>query len=135
MQIDIFDHDLLVIPCHVNGDHWTCVAVDFRLKQVQYYDSCGRRGDPVFDAIRQYLSNEHLHKKLVVFDFEGWANVLINGPRQENGSDCGVFVCQMVENLSRGVLPPFEFSQKDAEFLRKSMILHIGDGRLPYLPL
>jgi Ulp1 family protease len=131
--VDIFDLDLLLIPCHGHGNHWTCVAVNFRLKQVQYYDSTGSNGDLAFKHTRQYLSEEHKEKNSVAIDFEGWADVMLNGPLQENGNDCGVLICQAMENLARGMSRPFEFNQKDVVFLRKSMALHIGDGRLPFL--
>jgi len=49
-------------------------------------------------------------------------------PEQENGFDCGVFTCQFLESLSRGV--DFNFSQKDMQYLRRRMVYEIGKAAL-----
>jgi sentrin-specific protease 1 len=53
-----------------------------------------------------------------------------NSPQQHNGFDCGVFLCQTMENLSRGVQVPFDFTQRDMPYLRRRMIWEIVNGRL-----
>ena len=37
-QVDVFSHDVLLLPVHL-GMHWCLAAVDFRSKQICYYDS------------------------------------------------------------------------------------------------
>ncbi|KAG8822627.1 Smt3-specific protease, partial [Serendipita sp. 399] len=83
-------------------------------------------------ALHTYLDKEHMDKKSSPFNFEGWVDFFgEDGPQQENGYDCGVFVCQTMENLSRGVSLPFDFTQKNMAYLRRRMILEIANESLP----
>lgn len=50
-------------------------------------------------------------------------------PKQHNSYDCGVFACQVMENLSRGK-ETFDFTQDDTEVIRKRMVLEIYYKRL-----
>lgn len=82
--------------------------------------------------MRSYLDKEHRDKKGgAPFNFDGWTEFFADdGPQQENGYDCGVFVCQTMENLSRGVPVPFDFTQHNMPYLRRRMILEIAAERL-----
>ena len=51
-----------------------------------------------------------------------------NIPKQNNGVDCGVFVCQYAKNLARDL--PLDFAQKDMGELRRAMILELAEKRL-----
>ena len=56
-------------------------------------------------------------KRKAGLDIEKFAReIVLDCPKQENGGDCGVFVCQVAEFLSRNVKP--RFSQKDMPFFR-----------------
>lgn len=84
----------------------------------------------VFKHLRYYLDAEHKNKKKKPFDFEGWEDyILEDTPQQENGFDCGVFTCQFLEALSRG-LETFDFTQDDMPYLRRRMIWEIGLAHL-----
>ncbi|KAG8751681.1 Smt3-specific protease, partial [Serendipita sp. 396] len=131
-KIDIFGKDLVLIPCNLGNSHWTCAAINFRQKRIEYYDSMGTDRPSIRQALRTYLEKEHMDKKSSPFDFDGWVDYFgEDGPQQENGYDCGVFVCQTMENLSRGVSLPFDFTQKNMSYLRRRMILEITNEKLP----
>jgi len=54
-------------------------------------------------------------------------------PQQTNGSDCGVFTCQTLELVARGVDPidkGFEFSQTNMPFFRQLMTYETATGKL-----
>lgn len=52
-------------------------------------------------------------------------------PQQENGYDCGIFTCQVLEALSRGeVVNEFAFGQKDMPYLRNRMAWEIGSAKM-----
>jgi sentrin-specific protease 1 len=81
--------------------------------------------------LREYVDLEHLNKKSKPFDWTGWIDYCPRDtPQQENGYDCGVFTCQFLEALSRGMDSPFNFSQRSMAFLRRRMILEIGRTEL-----
>ena len=47
--------DLLIIPIHCHGNHWTLAVINIKLKRFEYYDSL--RGGPlmVLENLRQWL--------------------------------------------------------------------------------
>ncbi|PWN29713.1 cysteine proteinase, partial [Jaminaea rosea] len=105
-RIDVFAQDLILIPCNLGNSHWTCAAINFRRKRVEYYDSMGGRNGRVVAALKDYLRRELKDKKK-----EGTVDVVPEefgeyyggekSPQQRNGYDCGVFVCSTLEQLSR----------------------------------
>ena len=49
-------------------------------------------------------------------------------PQQTNGFDCGIFVCEYAETISRKA--DFNFTQKDTNFIRESIKTEIILGTL-----
>ncbi|KDQ12790.1 hypothetical protein BOTBODRAFT_112325, partial [Botryobasidium botryosum FD-172 SS1] len=131
-KIDIFKKDILLVPVNLGNAHWTCAAINMRLKRVEYYDSMMSRREKVFQVLREYLDLEHRDKKKAPFNFEGWIDHMPEAtPRQENGFDCGVFLCQFMEAISRGEeAEEFAFEQGDMGYLRMRMVWEIGKGTL-----
>ncbi|CAE6516581.1 unnamed protein product [Rhizoctonia solani] len=128
-KIDIFKKDVVLIPVNLGNAHWTCAAINFQKKRIEYHDSMGRKRGKIYKILREYLSKEHKDKKKKDFDFSGWEDYFDdNAPQQENGYDCGVFSCQYMECLSRGA--PFAFGQENMSYLRQRMILEIMRGKL-----
>jgi sentrin-specific protease 1 len=81
--------------------------------------------------LREYVDLEHINKKSKPFDWTGWVDYCPRDtPQQENGYDCGVFACQFLEALSRGMDSPFNFTQRNMTFLRRRMILEIARTEL-----
>ncbi|RLN89587.1 hypothetical protein BBJ28_00008512 [Nothophytophthora sp. Chile5] len=79
----------------------------------------------------RYLRDEMEHKKKEKFNDEGWELVTTapDTPQQSNGSDCGVFSCMFADYISQN--KALTFSQKDMEFHRHRMVLHVTQGELP----
>ena len=50
------------------------------------------------------------------------------GPLQKNGVDCGVFICQFAEHLSRRA--PLDFTQAGMRIYRKRMLYELLTGEL-----
>ncbi|XP_011553362.3 sentrin-specific protease 1 [Plutella xylostella] len=128
-KIDIFAHDLMVIPVHL-GVHWCLSLIDFRAKRVAYLDSMGGRNQACLDALLKYLHDEHQDKKGQPFDSQGWKTECLskNIPQQMNGSDCGMFSCTFAEFSARDA--PYTFSQQHMPYLRRKAALEILQGKL-----
>ncbi|XP_049869339.1 sentrin-specific protease 1-like [Pectinophora gossypiella] len=127
-KVDIFAHDLMVVPVHL-GVHWCVSIVDFRAKKINYMDSMGARNQECLDLLMQYLRDEHKDKKGQPFDESGWkAECLKDIPQQMNGSDCGMFACTFAEFSARNA--PYTFSQTHMPYLRRKAALEILQGRL-----
>ncbi|KAG7450262.1 cysteine proteinase [Guyanagaster necrorhizus] len=129
-KFDLFAKDMVLIPVNHNNMHWTAAAINFRRKRIESYDSMNMSRQLVFKLLRHYLDAEHRNKKKKPFDFTGWEDyTLKDTPQQENGYDCGVFTCQFLQSLSKGE-ESFNFSQADIPYLRRRMILEIGQASL-----
>nr|XP_021197052.2 sentrin-specific protease 1 isoform X1 [Helicoverpa armigera] len=127
-KVDIFAHDLLVVPVHL-GVHWCVALVHMRSRRVHYLDSMGGRNQPCLDALLQYLRDEHQDKKGTPFDDSGWKTECLRDiPQQMNGSDCGMFACTFAEFSSRGAA--YSFSQAHMPYLRRKAALEILTGHL-----
>ena len=72
--MDIFSHDLLIIPVHL-GMHWCLACVDLRRKAVRYFDSMLGNNNRGLDAILRYLRDEHADKKKQPLDTGDWEAV------------------------------------------------------------
>lgn len=124
-NVDIFDHDLMLIPIHLEMEnHWTLIAVDFLQSSICYYDSYLQDKDEAMDAILDYLKEEMKAKKNIEMDINCWVKVnMKNIPLQENLSDCGVFSCIYAEYISRGA--QMDFTQEDMPYFRRKMVYEI----------
>lgn len=133
-RVDLFAIDFVFVPINLDNRHWTLSVVNVQRKTISYYDSAGggkvnmgccpaSYGTPEdhMKRILAYLSKEHQDKKDEPLP-EGWKinpvgqseDVLIPQgriPQQQNGYDCGVFVCKYADCISRG--EPLTFTQSD----------------------
>ncbi|DAZ95743.1 TPA: hypothetical protein N0F65_006391 [Lagenidium giganteum] len=130
-KIDIFAMDKIFVPVNLSNTHWCLAVIHMTEKRIQYYDSMDGSGTKCLNVLLKYLHDESEHKKKQKFDEEGWELVesTPETPQQQNGSDCGVFTCMFADYLSQNM--PLTFSQKDMEFHRHRMVLHIVEGSLP----
>jgi sentrin-specific protease 1 len=103
--------------------------VHLKNKTIRYYDSMGSPNNQVLRALEQYLIDESLDKKKQHFDTSCFKkeNVL-DCPKQNNGSDCGVFSCMFAEFISRD--RPISFNQLQMPYFRNKMIYEIAQGKL-----
>ncbi|KAM3957697.1 LOW QUALITY PROTEIN: uncharacterized protein ACR2FA_008270 [Aphomia sociella] len=127
-KIDIFAHDLMVVPVHL-GVHWCLSLIDFRDKKILYLDSMGSPNQACLDALLKYLHDEHQDKKGQAFDAKGWKTERLKDiPQQMNGSDCGMFACTFAEFSARNA--PYTFTQSHMPYLRRKMALEILTAKL-----
>ena len=128
---NLFDLHHLFIPIHVGRVHWTHVVVDFLQRTITYRDSQGAAGLQYLTATKQYLNEEH--QKLHRCDLPpGWNLVPTpdTTPRQQNGDDCGVYTCAMIDlALQRR---PLELTPADILIYRNRMVLAILQGAVPW---
>ena len=137
IQFDLFSKDLVMFPINIGNMHWTAGIIDLKNKRVEYFDSMGTGGreEEVFDVVMDYLSAEWKDKGHPgEFPTSEWTvRIDETAPKQDNGSDCGVFSCQTLEAASRGLDPgsgKWEFTCTNMEFMRKMMIWEIAKGTL-----
>ena len=126
---DVFSYDLILIPIHHEGKHWCLAIIDNRMARITYYDSLIHDNPTCITTLRQYMDEESMDKRGYAFDFNGWGNCTPkNIPKQTNGFDCGVFICQYAEYASRNA--EFTFLEKDMPQYRKLMKLQLTNQSL-----
>ena len=129
-DVDIFSHSLILIPVHVERDHWCLATIDMEAKLIVYYDSLGGKNNPALRLIDSFLQQEHLTKRGSALGINYEKMNAKNIPQQKNGSDCGMFVCKFAEYLSRKA--EFTFSQSNMPYFRKRMMYEITRNELLY---
>ncbi len=124
--------DKVLIPCHVNGNHWTLSCINYREKQVEFYDSLNGHDRGILDILLQYIKDEALTHEKRVMDTSDWKKIIdTNIPKQKNGYDCGVFVLKMCEHLSENkplydpITKQHRYTQDDITNFRKEIALSI----------
>jgi sentrin-specific protease 1 len=131
-KIDLFSYDLVFVPLHLRNDHWCLAVVDFEKKEVLSYDSLGKDNTRCLTTLLHFLQDEHRERKdsSNEFDVTSYAKVNEpnNVPHQVNGNDCGVFLCQFAEFLSRS--EPFSFTGLEMPFYRQKMICDIMEKKI-----
>ena len=128
-HVDIFSLDMVLIPIH-HGVHWGLVVVDMRKRTTTYYDSMLVNGDDdtCVGKILSYLAEEHQHRKGRRLDFQFRSVWNRNVPQQDNGFDCGMFVCRFAEQLSRRALP--DATQEHMPLYRQLMVWEIATNQI-----
>lgn len=129
-KVDLFAYDVILVPLH-SSMHWCLATVDFRKKLIAYYDSLGSNNerDNCLQTLQLYLEAESQDKRGCGLDWEPWKLEVISGlPQQHNGTDCGMFMCQYAECLSRDA--KICFGQQHMPYFRKRVVYEILHGQL-----
>ena len=132
---------MVVLPVNINSTHWVLCIVDFVNKEVIFIDSMAGSGAVYREALLRWVQDEHQNKKGTPLDPSvKWTSRSTGSslPQQMNGSDCGVFATMCAVYLSdpfgdavfggMGIRP--DFSQADAPYFRKRILLDIACGWL-----
>ncbi|KAG7886411.1 hypothetical protein KL938_000064 [Ogataea parapolymorpha] len=126
-KVDVTKLDYIFVPINLNQSHWALGVINNKEKAFQYYDSLYGSGDDILYNLEDYMVNET--KKLYGDSMNGIDYSLydhfdsMKTPKQENGFDCGVFMCTVVDYVSRE--RPLLFSQSDMKNLRRRMAYEI----------
>ena len=89
---DVFGMDLVLVPIHCNGNHWTLAVINFVDKRFEYHDSLRGSGRHVIKNLRDWLRKESADKRKC--EWEGWEEIAghpndgewRNGWRRRSGS-------------------------------------------------
>ena len=116
-NVDIFDKEYIFIPIHQDDCHWVVVVVNFREKEIIFYDPKHPKVQQEFvDHVFHYLKDAHMHRRKQPLPYQDLWTMQHNprGPWQYNNHDCGIFAMLLMDNLAKGVAPEFVV-EKDME--------------------
>ena len=112
-----------------SNKHWVLVAFFPPSKSVVYYDSLHGDGTTIRTQVLEFFQTRFPKETgSASSDFEWKSADEPDVPHQSNSFDCGVFVCQMAERLSRR--SPFNFNQSQMPAIRIQMIEQIVAGEI-----
>lgn len=126
-----FEYELLLIPTNEDS-HWYLFVADFVNLTLFCYDSLDvttsrtAKRKKILDAMRILAENE---KKEI--NWSDWSDLPTPeqvGPAQANGYDCGVYVLQYADRISRNADPIMCDTQM--QNYRKRMIYELLKGNL-----
>ena len=93
---DLRQYDIILCPIH-KSDHWSLISIDTNQKTIEYYDSIiGSRKTSNAPRIMKKSIEEYYNSRGEKQTFK--VKICEDAPIQENGVDCGIFVCQNAEN-------------------------------------
>ncbi|KAK3917717.1 Sentrin-specific protease, partial [Frankliniella fusca] len=101
--VNLFEFKIVLVPIHVGACHWALCAIDNQSRTISYYDSLSSAGDSSnrdMDALQTFIEAEYTQRVGEIP--EKYKTSYAKTPRQENFSDCGVFVCFLGRRLARG---------------------------------
>lgn len=128
---NIFKFTTLLIPVH-QINHWYLMVYDVKKNRIGIFDSTVKSLDNYDEDINilvTYLKIQHI--KRTGSELAPPHQVVIDpkrSPQQENGVDCGVFMCVSAEFIARGKTP--RFKQADIAYFRLKIAAELLDGKL-----
>jgi hypothetical protein len=120
---NIFTYRYVYVPVNFANKHWGLTVVDVRMGRMIYLDSVssGResRAASVFSKLADYFHTEHVANPRCAGTSRPIFRTRVSQsmPLQENGSDCGLFLCVAADYIAKG--KNTDFSQKDMRYFRQ----------------
>jgi len=129
-KCDLFTQRRVFIPHNIHNTHWALCVVEIPEKRIIYIDSMAGRGTECMKNVLRYLEDESMDKKKAPLDTSGWKLVSMgrNVPQQNNGYDCGVFMCTFANYVAMD--QEFDFTVNDMEYFRKRIAVDILRGKI-----
>ena len=125
-QEDLRENKLIFFPIH-KLNHWSLIVVDTATKVINYLDSLegSRINSSAPRTIKTFMERYYRERgEETVFKIK----IRQDAPLQENGVDCGVFVCQYAERTARS--SPLNFRQSDLRGAREKMTEELLEGKI-----
>ncbi|XP_026815956.1 uncharacterized protein LOC113555670 [Rhopalosiphum maidis] len=122
---NVLDCDKVIIPTHVQGNHWAFTLVEIKKLKITYYDSIkSSTYQNEMTSLVTYLNEAYdKHKKPGDKESVSWSLFYGDCPSQTNDYDCGVFACTNARHAVLG--KKVKYTQEDAPLLRHRITYEI----------
>jgi Ulp1 family protease len=120
----LLDVDLLFIPVNTNY-HWTLLVISGSGRALMYYDSLGGKGATVIAHAKEWLKQELGSS----YNEDEWVVQDATSPRQDNGSDCGVFALTSAKLLIKKI-DPLAYGPSHIPMQRRRIVAELLNGGL-----
>ncbi len=121
---DLLKVEAILIPINKGGSHWVLAVIFPALRKIRYVDSFGDPNPRVTENLRLWLAFilGPLYRE------DEWTEEILQGPKQTDGSSCGVFTCSNAE-LSAGGIELDCYTQQDLKIQRWRIGAVLLNGR------
>ena len=122
------DLELIFIPIHEAGNHWSLGVVFIGTSTICYYNSINpgnNFGHGVCDSIKQFLISSNYFSDADKFV---WHFNYPPTPQQVDGHSCGVYICQFAKQIAKG--KNLKIVVENLPNIRKEMVAEIALGIL-----
>jgi len=110
--------------------HWVLAVINILEKKIQFFDSMGGHDKLSLAHLAQYITAEYMDKRSEIVNGSSWAREIPRDiPRQDNCSDCGVFMVAYAECTGRNCV--FDFDQLRMPIMRRRFVAQILKGLVP----
>ncbi|OJK01571.1 hypothetical protein ASPACDRAFT_41834 [Aspergillus aculeatus ATCC 16872] len=116
--------DTVFVPIH-DKSHWTLIVVKPCDRTIEHFDSLGGLNKRHVNLIKTWLGGE-LGEGFVEAE---WKVLPSLSPRQDNGSDCGVFLLSTAKAVAIN-LEPQSYGAPDSPLLRQKIVGELMNGGL-----
>ena len=127
-KVNLFNFDKILIPLHINENHWALCEIDLVKNTLGYFDSLGGDGTKIMETLLSYIENEHLLKKKKRLDTTDFKLENVKCLKQKGMNDCGIHVLVMADHLSTD--SKFTFRQKDMPMYRYKIAYEIINNKV-----
>lgn len=112
------------IPFNRHSSHWVLYVLERKLKRYRYYDSLGNLPDMTFMGKMAFLMGAPNAPR------DRWTRLRQECPSQEDGYNCGVFVCAIAESLAENIQVPSHLSYDDLGQFRDKVVSSFLAGEI-----
>ncbi|KAL0476819.1 ulp-1 [Acrasis kona] len=128
-KVSIMKMDKVLVPICINGNHWVLAVINLRERKFEFYDSMiwddthTHIGNNILNKLSRYLDEEVLHRENVTLNSNRWRRFLYGPseiPQQDNGHDCGVFLCMFAKHVCQD--KNMNFKQEDMPEIRHKLL-------------
>ena len=126
----------IFFPINIFDTHWVLVIALMQERRILFRDALGNEGRKYVCAVFEYVMEEMQARKGHVMSKEEqdeWVlefEVPGDSPKQDNGFDCGMFVCMYADYMLQDL--PEQFTQQDMPMLRGKFCYCILTQKLIY---
>ncbi|XP_043271224.1 sentrin-specific protease 1-like [Venturia canescens] len=127
-KLNVFAFQIILVPINL-GNHWCLSIIDLEKKRIRHFDSFTRENPRYFETLLEYMQQEAVGKNVRPIIRDEWKlKTEKDIPKQNNGNDCGVFMCTYAEYVTAD--REMNFTQKDIPGVRAKMRMQIARGKL-----
>jgi len=131
-EVDVFAQRAVLVPINHGNSHWAAVFIWPQIRRLAYVDSIAPGPeDATLTRIERWLADEHADKKGAPLP-AGWQRTQVaHVPQQDNGCDCGVFMCAAITAAAHGLHNHMATQPRHIVAIRRSIGAVVLDVAFP----